>query len=84
MPGENKTITFEWVRNLIMVLGIVGVVFTAYLETTNKVVALEQKTNTLEGDVKDLKGVPTTLVRIEEQINSIRSDVSRIDNKLNK
>jgi hypothetical protein len=82
MTEQNRVLTFEWLKNLVMVLTILGTGVGVYVNLTNRVTAAEAKLEQLEEVVNDYKGVHATLARIEEQINGVRKDTARIEARI--
>lgn len=79
MAEPNKYVTMEWVRDVIVVLTVVGGVFGAYLNLNNRVVAAEDSVVYMKSALDDYKNVPQSLARIEEQVSFIRKDIERIE-----
>lgn len=84
MSEAAKKAIWEWVRDMLSVLGVIGVVIGVYVNVVSRVTATEQRVIYLEEGLKSYGDMPAALARIEEQIKGTRKDVQRIEENLAK
>ena len=71
----NKPLTFEWLRDLVMILTFLGAGVGVYINLNGRVVAAEERISSLTSTLEDYKDVPIALARIEEGVYYIRREL---------
>jgi Na+-transporting methylmalonyl-CoA/oxaloacetate decarboxylase gamma subunit len=80
--GNGETLTIKGLRTFFMVLTLLAGVVTAYVDISSRVTASESRIETLEAEVDMYRAFPQGIARIEERIEGLRKDLSRIEDRL--